>query len=277
MHAPAHVTCILLQWRGTFSSHLCVHVSRNNPAVYLLKGLIPFSGSNTVAIKYYYSTDQKKETFLTGREKKIFCVSSRQIGEAFTEKSFSMKACKELNILWPWHAAISYTGIKRHRCLAMFTYIYIYSCVELPSPQRLQRGTWVGADARLPLLRCNQVATESKCRMAWCDMRSHTESSARWLQAYELLCEKAIARLSEDTEFNLTFYFASLVYQCEEVWWVTIKHRLSLKAAGVVKLLQIQKPLQLKVKETKTIIMEMKIQNTLGAHVSAQIHSSLPH
>lgn len=112
-----------------------------------------------------------------------------------------------------------------------------------------QRGTWAGADARLPLLLCNQVATESKCRMAWCDMRSHTESSAWRLQAYKLLCEEAIAWLSEETEVDLTFYFVTLVYQCEEVWWVTIKHRLSLKAVGMVKLLQIQKPLQLKEKK----------------------------
>lgn len=97
------------------------------------------------------------------------------------------------------------------------------------APDRcLQRGTWAAADVWQPLLLCNQVATESKCRMAWCEMRSHTESWARRLQAYQLLCQEEIARVSGDTQFHsschwsITFYFVSLVSHCEEVWWVII-------------------------------------------------------
>lgn len=90
--------------------------------------------------------------------------------------------------------------------------------------------------------------------MAWCEMRSHSESSARGLQAYEVLCEEIIAWVSENTEFHcncncsVTFYVVSLVAHCEDVWWVKIEHRLILKAGGAVNKLQIAQPLQLEKK-----------------------------
>lgn len=248
MRAIAHITCILLHCREMFSSHLCMHVSQNNLAGYLLKGLIPFSGSNAVAVKCYLINDKKEMNvffdttfFSTGREQKIFHISSRQAGEAFIEKCFSMTACNEHNILSPWRAAISNTAIKRHRSSAATFNIPVLTCslncfkrlftskisrdiwvsgvgleenrriseafvpranianaicqrqdsderhpgrtVPIEAPDWCPQRTWAGADAWLPLLLCNQVATESKCRMAWCDMSSHTESSARQHQA----------------------------------------------------------------------------------------------